>query len=458
MQTPPSPRPSEVPATRLVYLPTNRSFEAAFRSVVAEIEAVRADRDDDIRLLVVDDCAPEVSRANTALAEGVGRERGCDVQVLTTEAWRHLVREIVAGLPAQTARSARSALVKPTGSYGAGPNKAALAAAFIGAATLHRRDSDQITRLDPGSGRPPLDIEIRLLDGADAPGPGAYCAGSSLTGRPTRDRRDLEHGSREFTRRIDDLSRLPTAADGPRPHGRPKRGMIAGVAVERDHTGAVEMGIAAVRAVHEWIPEPPAVGILGSDYFQKNLLYQLGLPVFYHGLRALHVYEGWRSEQSDPQHLAWYAVAELRYSILRYHWNRFNEALKAERERLLRADGFDSALYGALFAGVLQSGRERAARIAQEFVVIYKEAASAASGTVRQRLDTRVAALEGSVDAAPHYVDQAIREFTGLARIWPALVTASARLGRRYGRRLPAPETRAEERRQHRCAGSAESF
>ncbi|MEV0265448.1 DUF6271 family protein [Streptomyces sp. NPDC050617] len=454
------------PVTRLVYVPTNRPFAAAFQSVVAETVAFQESSPfwegavADVRLLVIDDCSPEVSRRNGEVAERAVREHGCDIHVLASDGWRRLADEIVAtaALPLAEAAAARSALVKPSGSYGAGPNKAALVAAFTGAVSLHRRDSDQITGVDQRTGWSPLHVESRLLspDATALPGTEAYCVGSSLTGEPTRDRRDLLYDSPDFARRIDDLSKpLPGT---PRLSSRlapvPARTVVGGgggggggggvgdgpghgVQVDRDDTGLVEMGIAALRRVYEWIPEMPAVGVLGSDYFQKGLLYQLALPVFHHELRAQHVYEQWRAEQRDARHLGWYALAELRYSILRYHWNAFNEALKADREQLLRADGgFDSPAYGALFLDAARRGADRAARLPHEYVAVYKEAAATAAGEVRDRLDIRVAALETAVDAAPLEVAAAIEEFAGLVRLWPTLVSAAARIGQRYGRRL----------------------
>ncbi|MFD7668422.1 DUF6271 family protein [Streptomyces sp. NPDC059788] len=448
------------PATRLVYIPTNRPFEAAFRSVVAEVAAVRKSSSDDVRLLVIDDCSPEDSRRNRDLTERAGREHGCDIHVLTPRDWQRLADEIVAtaGLPPADAAAARSALVKPTGSYGAGPNKAALVAAFTGAASLHRRDSDQLTGVDPRSGWSPLHVESRLLD--PAPGPvrpetAAYCVGSSLTGESTRDRRDLQHDDPDFARRIDDLSKPPPGAQRLPSVPAPVPGRITvgdGVRVERDDTGTVEMGIAALRTVYEWIPEMPAVGVLGSDYFQKGLLYQLALPVLHHELRAHHVYEEWRAEQSDARHLGWYALAELRYSILRFHWNAFNEKVKAHRGQLLLADGgFDSPAYGELFLDALREGADRAARLPHTYVAIYKEAAATATGDVRDRLDVRVAALEGAVDSAPRDIADAVEEFAGLVRLWPTLTSAAARTGERHGRRLglwqAAGPSRTEEKR-----------
>ncbi|MFH8589591.1 DUF6271 family protein [Streptomyces celluloflavus] len=418
-------------------MPTNRPFEAAFRSVAAEVAALPEEARHQVTLLVVDDCPPQVSRANRQAAEAAAAAGGVRVHVLGVDGWRRLAHDVLAtaALPPAEHTLVRHALCKPTGSYGAGPNKAALVAAYVGAHTLHRRDSDQITQVDPASGASPLRIEAELLDrGAAAGGKGAYCVGSSLTGRPTRDRRDLLHRSEEYVHRIDALSRLSpaeTRVARPAVPARPEETTAhGGVTARRDHTGTVEMGIAAVRRVHEWIPEMPAVGVLGSDYFQKGLLYQLELPVWHHGMTAGHHYEPWRAEQSSAEHLSWYARAELRYAVLRKHWNAFNEALMTQRDLLL-PDGqhFDTRAYAEFLLDTVERGAERAAAIPSAFVAVYREAAATASGDVRCRLDVRVAALEAEAGTVEQYVADAIREFAALTRRWPALVAAAGRLG-----------------------------
>ncbi|MQS05757.1 DUF6271 family protein [Streptomyces alkaliphilus] len=432
--------PSGESAPPLVHLPTNRPFEGAFRSVAAEISALPDGVRDQLTLLVVDDCPPSVSRDNRRVIDEVGRTTGIPTHVLDAVGWRRLADDIVtaADLSAEDGAAARGALIKPTGSYGAGPNKAALVAALVGAGSLHRRDSDQITRTDPATGLSPLKTEIELLNRArDRGGAEVYCVGSSLTGRPTRDRRDLAECSPEFIHRIDALSRPPSGEERAlRPARRrtvPPPGRIAlpgAATVERDLTGTVEMGVAALRTVHEWIPEMPAVGILGSDYFQKGLLYQLDLPVYHHRLRAHHVYEPWRVAQSSTDHLGWYSVAEMRYAVLRRHWNTFNEFLVAHRDRLLSPEGeFDSAAYGHLFLEALERSAEHAAGIPPAFVSVYREAMTGASGDTARRLSVRVSALEAEVDSTAEYVADAIREFTILARVWPALIAAARRLG-----------------------------
>ncbi|QRX95235.1 DUF6271 family protein [Streptomyces noursei] len=418
-------------------MPTNRPFEAAFRSVAAEVAALPEEARHQVTLLVVDDCPPQVSRANRQVVEDTAAASGVRGHVLDAAGWERLAHDILvaAALPPAEHTLAERALCKPTGSYGAGPNKAALVAAYVGAHTLHRRDSDQITHVDPASGASPLRIEAELLDGGAAAGSkGAHCVGSSLTGRPTRDRRDLLHCSAEYVDRIDALSRLTPAETRvvrPAAPARPEQLTAhGGVTAHRDHTGTVEMGIAAVRRVHEWIPEMPAVGVLGSDYFQKGLLYQLELPVWHHDMTAEHHYEPWRAEQTSAEHLGWYARAELRYAVLRKHWNAFNEALMSQRDLLL-PDGqhFDSRAYAEFLVDTLARGAERAAPIPPAFVALYREAAATASGDVRRRLDIRIAALEAEAGTTEQYVADAIGEFAALTRRWPALVAAAGRLG-----------------------------
>ncbi|MCX4681281.1 DUF6271 family protein [Streptomyces sp. NBC_01433] len=427
-------------APRLVYMPTNRPFEEAFRSLAAEVISLPGCAHENVTLLVVDDCPPAVSRVNRQVTDEVARASGLRVHVLDADGWRRLADDIVAtsGLSPNDSAAARTALLQPTGSYGAGPNKAALVAALVGAESLHRRDSDQITPVDPATGSSPLRVEAELLDRARTGGDvDAYCVGSSLTGRPTRDRRDLEQHSAEFVRRVDALSQLPRdisrAPRAPRPGAAPPGRITVhnSVSAQRDHTGAVEMGVAALRTVHTWIPEMPAVGILGSDYFQKGLLYQLDLPVYHHDLKAHHVYEPWRAGQSRPDHLGWYARAEMRYAVLRRHWNLFNESLVAQRDRLFTSEGeFDSAAYGELFLDARERSEEGAAGIPPAFLTAYREAAALASGETARRLGIRIAALEAESLSVAAYVSQAIDEFARLTRAWPDLVAAADRLGR----------------------------
>lgn len=152
-------------------MPTNRPFEAAFRSVAAEVAALPEEARHQVTLLVVDDCPPQVSRANRQAAEAAAAAGGVRVHVLGVDGWRRLAHDVLAtaALPPAEHTLVRHALCKPTGSYGAGPNKAALVAAYVGAHTLHRRDSDQITQVDPASGASPCASKQNCWTGAPRP-------------------------------------------------------------------------------------------------------------------------------------------------------------------------------------------------------------------------------------------------------------------------------------------------
>jgi hypothetical protein len=77
--------------------------------------------------------------------------------------------------------------------YASGMNKAALLAAHLGAATLHRRDSDEFPAYDSESGAYTLEVEIAALGTALPTGAGVHTApfmvGSSVEGEPTKDHR-----------------------------------------------------------------------------------------------------------------------------------------------------------------------------------------------------------------------------------------------------------------------------
>jgi hypothetical protein len=198
-----------------------------------------------------------------------------------------------------------------------------------------------------------------------------------------------------------------------------------GMRVERDY-GRAQVGVSASREVHLWIPEMPAVGVLGTDHFQKGLLYQLDLPVYWHPLQACHKYEPWRAEQADHGQLGWYVVAELRYAILRHYWNTANEAITANASSLFADDGqFRPDLYAVAFTDVLIADTAPAQAVADAFVDVYSRAADAAAGSTADRLRIRVKALQEERHRAVPYVRNAISEFAQLARLWPRLVSGA---------------------------------
>jgi hypothetical protein len=200
----------------------------------------------------------------------------------------------------------------------------------------------------------------------------------------------------------------------------------AGVPVERDTSGKTEIGVSATRTVFEWIPEMPAVGVLGTDYFQKGLLYRLDLPVLWHPLSATHVYEPSRLEQRDLASLRRYVLAELRYCILKRYWNAANVSLSAMAKELMPRSGlFRADLYADVFRNVLDSDSVQTEAAVTEFITVHERALSLSSGEVAARLEARVLALRQARDTAVGYVQAAVVEFAELTRLWSRLVSAA---------------------------------
>jgi hypothetical protein len=145
-----------------------------------------------------------------------------------------------------------------------------------------------------------------------------YCAGASVDGEPTKDHRDLAAASPLLAKALKSISSRRRDRTEPVTPVKATVSVASGVDVEvkLDVTGLVQVGVSALRGVYEWIPEMPAVGILGTDHFQKGLLYRAHLPVYRHPLTAFHKYEPARANQTKTAHLGTYVVSELRHAVL----------------------------------------------------------------------------------------------------------------------------------------------
>lgn len=427
---------SESAPLRLVYIPTNRDCPELLRAILQEIVAAGERSTEEFQLLLIDDRPAEVAENNRQSAEREAEDSGQVVNWLGVDVWADFLDSLVAhsGLSDTESAAARNALHKSTGSYGAGPNRAALFAAHLGATTLHRRDSDEFPAYDSASGAGTLEVEIAALSTALPTGTGAHTApfvvGASLDGEPTKDHRDLETAGAHFGAELEAISRRHR-----RPDEKPPalvEGSIAvgsGLRVERDFIGRTQVGVCASRDVHHWIPEMPAVGVLGSDYFQKGLLYQLDLPVYWHPLRAYHKYEPWRAAQTDREQLGRYVVSELRYAVLRHYWNIANETITGIGHGIFTDDGqFRSDMYADAFTEVVIADLAPAEAVADRFVDVYARAMDAATGAAAERLRIRMEALQEERPQVVHNVRDAVMEFAQLTRLWPRLVSGARQL------------------------------
>jgi len=437
---------------RLVYIPTHRSCLDVLGAVADEIAVAAARSDDEFQLLVIDDRPEDLADANRAGAREKARSCGFPVNWLTPAVWRELVEGLLTTcrLGTEAAERARHALVKPSGSYAAGMNKAALVATYLGAETLHRRDSDEMPGVDPATGLTALELEIAVLGSRlplDASEETAvpFCTGSSVSGEPTKDHRDLAAISPDLAQALESISsRRRDRGEPPAPVSATITVTSGGeVEVRRDLTASVQVGVSALRRVYEWIPEMPVVNVLGTDHFQKNLLYQMHLPVYWHPLGAYHEYEHTRQSQTDNARLAAYVVAELRYAVLRHFWNTANETLRRVAPDLLAADGtFRSDLYADAFENALDSSRSAVGTVIDRFCGVYEQAGQAATGDLAQRLAVRIDALQRARHEVTGYIEEAILEFAHLARVWPRLMTAARAMGGSPDRALTGPPGR----------------
>jgi hypothetical protein len=203
---------------RLVYIPTHRDCAEVLRSVLDEIAVTRKRLTDEFQLLVIDDRPAERSEGNRLLAERAAQDSGQIVNWLGTESWVRFVDSLAAGagLSLTETAVARNALLKPSGSYAGGMNKAALMAAYLGAATLHRRDSDEFPARDGASGASTLEVEITALSTALPTGAGRLSA-PFVSARASRVSRRRTTGTLRTRARTSARSLRPSAADAASP-------------------------------------------------------------------------------------------------------------------------------------------------------------------------------------------------------------------------------------------------
>lgn len=428
--------PSPDHPTRLVYIPTHRHCDAVITAVAEEVRATSTWRDDDFQLLVLDDRPVSEAEPNRRHLGLVAEQSDFPIVWISKVEWSGFLSAVIGGSDLDTDESglARLALDKPTGSYAGGMNKAALFAAFLDAQTLHRRDSDELPAIDPSSHASTLGIECSILDSQLQASPSTsprqpLFAGTSVDGQPTRDHRDLAEAGEELVRDLFAItSRRPTAS-GSQDRSSIERvpGALAfgQVHAHEDHTGKAEVGVSATRLVHEWLPEMPAPAMIGTDHFQKGLLYQLQLPVIWHDLTADHRYDDERLAQSDLAKIARYAEAELRFAALKTFWNRANVQVRADAESILSAElTFSAEAYASAFESSMRQGDEEAMDTVSSFLRIYALGAERSRGALRERLDTRVDAMQAISHEVVPYVRAAIEEHLALVRMWGRLMAS----------------------------------
>jgi Family of unknown function (DUF6271) len=334
-------------------------------------------------------------------------------------------------------------LLQPLGTaYGAGPNKAALAGAALGATVLHRRDSDTLPPSSHDMVRFPGELEIEAIgkplrdvalrgDGSTDAHELVRIVASAYQGDPPHDRRTLFDAGVEFAREIERLG-SPDASDEELNESikeyfldEPQRSYDDDF-LELDMTGRTEMGVSCLYGVWRELPEMPLQDTLGCDYMQKNLSYKLRRPVVFHSRKVRHTYESTRSARR-AQVAVEYAMRDLRYLLLWRVWVAHNRNIEARPQAFLSPAG---VLSNEAYADSFERARSDADRdalveVITGFARVHEAAAKTAQGALADLLSATSAAAQRAGEKLIDEVLRGIDDFCFLVRAWPRLIDAA---------------------------------
>ena len=453
----------------LLYVPTHRPALDSVAAYVRETAFLsRLTRAPVAFALVEAQDGPWV-QAHAHLLYELGQELNLDTYHITAEWFEGWLRVLLEELELPQAQADYfMRLLHPPGlAYGAGPNKAALLGAALGARVLHRRDSDTLPsrsaadverypvalelraitrRLDqirlrrpngdrdargapPGrSSLPPVQLQDQPEPSATPPEDVVHLVATTYSGDPPVDHRALLEAGIEFPLRIEALSApgqsaVELAAEL-------QESLVAEPArnypedfLELDETGRVEMGASCSADLWRAIPELPMVDTLGSDDVVKNLLNVLQHPVIFHARKVLHRYDAERAA-AKPDNIASYALCKLRQILL-------------SRVLLSGAEGaqssglaLDSTLLRELFARARAAVDPAQLRdVIAEFARVHATAANRTTGRVRDGLVSAAQAVERAGGQLIDQVLSGIDDYTQLLDVWPGLIDVAARCG-----------------------------
>jgi hypothetical protein len=432
---------------RLFYIPTNRPCGESLSLYLEEVAHLASSQSAPVVFsLIESNDAPHVEDHGRTIAKAVGAY-GISAIHLTLDRQRGFIEAVLetADLSAQESADVRTLLMPSGVAYGAGPNKAALLAASLGAETLHRRDSDTVPLIHDGAPLYPSELEARYagLSFDQFRGeistafpvdedPPLLFVGSDYAGDPAVDRMELAELSFELAVEHERL-RHPAASRESleqrvqRNYLERNPGLYERDQVEVDTIGATELGVSCCHRVFLYLPEMPLRATLGCDYFQKNLLYRLGWPVLYHNRRVGHRYSPDRDTRSSDDTFVAYNLMDARYKVLWRVWSRHNRQLEQQRAELLSSSDetlIDTSVYADSFDVACQiTPRAELIGIVDELGVIYRRAFKLAPGKFRyaRLADILVATREQLVDE----VVNGIADYTKLIRLWRRLIEAS---------------------------------
>lgn len=436
---------------RLFYIPTNRPCESALSSYLQEAAHLANTQDAPVTFALIETAdAPHVSIHSQIIAQAVDNT-GLRAVHLTAKAQNIFLQKLVsvAGFKGEEAAKISALLLSKEVSYGAGPNKAALLAAALGADTLHRRDSDtepmiiedrpcyasELEARYAGSNLRDYASEINKSDEVEQDSVILF-VGSDYSGDLPVDRMELAELSVDLMMEHDRLEHPNASREEHEETVRSyflerNEASYSGDKVEVDMTGATELGVSCIHRVFLQLPEMPISNTLGCDYFQKNLLYRLDWPVIYHNRRVVHRYTSDRDTRSNGEQFIRYNLMDARYKLLWRIWSRHNRNMEAHVDELLNAQEgglIDTEWYANSFDGAASGvPREELRSIIDDLASIYRQAFKLSNNNskFKQLAELLASRREQLIDE----VLTGISDYTALIRAWPRLITAAGELG-----------------------------
>lgn len=436
---------------RLFYIPTNRACESALSSYLLEAAQLATSQDAPVTFALIEAVdAPHVLAHSQIISRAV-ENPALRVIHLTAKAQNMFVPRLVeaAGFVGETAAKLNAMLLSQDVCYGAGPNKAALLAAALGADTLHRRDSDTEPILVEGRPCYASELEARYvasslgdfgneIENSDTMDPNSLIlfVGSDYSGDLPVDRMELAELSIELMIEHDRLEHPGASREQNEESVRSyflerNEESYSGDKIEVDMTGATELGVSCIHRVFLQLPEMPIPNTLGCDYFQKNLLYRLDSPVIYHNRRVGHRYSAERDTRSNGDQFVRYNLMDARYKLLWRIWSRHNRNMEAHVDELQNAPAgglIDTEWYANSFETAARGiSREELREIVGGLVAIYRRAFELSKG--ESKFNQLAEVLTSRSEHLIEDVLTGIRDHTILIRAWPRLISAARELG-----------------------------
>ncbi|MGF7206588.1 hypothetical protein GGE65_001149 [Skermanella aerolata] len=430
----------------LIYVPTDRQCADQVEQLAQEALLIRERTGSCLVALIEHADRPWSGAHRDALAAARTRH-GIDVAHMNWAGTAAFLRAVVdgAGLLANERERLLTLLHPREAAYGAGPNKAALLAAAVGARVLHRRDSD--VRIDDRPGLGPaypcvlelqaidarvVELDLEVASGTLAAADIVSFVGTDAFGSAVHDRRDLLAVDVRHVVEIELLASPDASREALMRET--DQYMVSGPDIRHDRDFFEEdvnartcVGASTIADIFLELPEMPIRGTLGSDYLRRNALRFLGRPIIYHSRKVLHRYDATRAGQCDLDAVVDYARRDLRHMIVWPVLVAHHRTLRARpADFLTTSGGVDTAAYLTSLLAALEASMPIMTGMPTAFATIYRTAAGETDDAARRG---RLLAVAEAVEHGPDFVEevaQGIHDFAFLIRHWPALV-ASAR-------------------------------